>query len=187
MKKVAVFGSGNGSNFQAIVEYFREKPVIFTAISDKESSYFLKRAKNLDIKNFYLPFEKTAEFLNNNDFDLIVLAGYMRILPKSAITSKMINIHPSLLPELKGLNAIRRAYQGNYKITGISVHYVNDEVDSGEIIAQIPVKIEENEKLEELECRIHKLEHILYPHVIDHLLFNTGLDIGSLFIEGEEN
>lgn len=187
MKKVAVFGSGNGSNFQAIIDYFKDKDVEFIAVSDKKDSFFLQRAKNNNIKNYYVPFKETVEFLEKNVFDLIVLAGYMRVLPHNAIEGrKIINIHPSLLPEFKGLNAIEKAYNSKNKITGVTVHYVNEDVDSGVIISQASVKIEENMSLIELESEIHKIEHILYPHVIDHLLFNRKLCTLKLFSKGEQ-
>lgn len=171
MKKVAVFGSGNGSNFQAIVEYFQGKDVEFTCISDKSDAFILERAKNLGIRNIHIPFKDTYDFLCANKFDLVVLAGYMRIFPENVVKLvKMINIHPSLLPAFKGKDVIKAAYDAGAKVTGISVHYVNEEVDSGEIIAQVPVIIKDNMSLEELETEIHVVEHKLYPRVIEKIL-----------------
>ncbi|MEI7475022.1 MAG: phosphoribosylglycinamide formyltransferase [bacterium] len=186
MKKVAVFGSGNGSNFQAIIDYFKDLDIEFTAVSDKKDSFFLQRAKQNNIKNYFVPFEKTVDFLNKNDFDLIVLAGYMRILSAQALADrKIINIHPSLLPEFKGTKSIERAYNSDNERTGVTVHYVNEEVDAGEIIAQRAVRIKKDMLLSEMEIKIHKIEHILYPHVIEHLLFDTELCPDKLFCEGE--
>lgn len=188
MKKVAVFGSGNGSNFQAIIDYFKNRDIEFIAVSDKKDSFFLQRAKNNNIKNYYVPFKETVEFLEKNSFDLIVLAGYMRVLPPKAIVDrKIINIHPSLLPEFKGLNAIEKAYNSNKKETGVTVHYINEKVDEGEVISQSSVRIEENMSLIELESKIHKVEHILYPHIIEHLLFNSELCTVKLFSKGESH
>lgn len=175
MKKVAVFGSGNGSNFEAIVRHFKDKPVEFLCVSDKKDSYILERAKNHGIKSFHLPFKETVDFLRQNEFDLVVLAGYMRILPADAINlARMINVHPSLLPSFKGINAIKQAYDYGVKFTGITVHYVCEEVDAGEIIAQSTVKVKTGMTLEELELEIHKAEHELYPKVIEEVLFGNN-------------
>lgn len=176
MKKIAVFGSGNGSNFQAIIEYFQGKNIDFTCCSDKKDSYIHERAKNLSVKNFYVPFENTFEFIKKNPFELIVLAGYMRILPISIIkTANVINIHPSLLPAYKGINAIKKSYLDKSPKTGVTVHQVSEDVDSGNIIAQLPVSISDNMSLWEFETAIHKAEHFLYPRVIEHLLFKVPL------------
>ncbi len=180
MKQVAVFGSGDGSNFEAIIKYFKGKNIEFTCISDKKDSYILQRAKNHGIKSLFIPFKNSYNFLkeNKNKFDLVVLAGYMRILPPEAVSlTKMINIHPSILPAFKGINSIERAYNSGAKITGVTVHYVNEEVDAGPIIAQLPVLIKDDISLEELEQEVHKVEHKLYPLVIDNLLFGTPYEL----------
>jgi phosphoribosylamine--glycine ligase len=181
MKKVIVFGSGNGSNFEAIVRYFQNKSVEFLCVSDKKDAFILERAKKFGIQTYYVPFLETYEFLINHPFDLVVLAGYMKVLPKKVIElGKFINIHPSLLPAYKGKDVIKRAYEANEQVTGVTVHNVNEEVDSGKIIAQIPVTIEKNMTLEALEEKIHETEHFLYPKVIDNVLFpnkKTGLKV----------
>lgn len=175
MKKVAVFGSGNGSNFEAIVQYFKDKKdkeIEFTCISDKKDSFILERARNHSIKSYYVPFKETCSFLKEHHFDLIVLAGYMRILPKEVVElANFINIHPSLLPLYKGKDAIKRAYEDKVETTGVTVHYVNEEVDSGDIIKQVSVLIEEGMSLSMLETKIHEIEHKIYPLVIDQILF----------------
>lgn len=177
MKKIAVFGSGNGSNFEAIAKYFQGRDDIqLICISDKKDAFILQRATRLGIENHHIPFADTLEFLKANNFDLVVLAGYMRILPKE-ITEyiKIINIHPSLLPDFKGMDAIKQAYESGISQTGVTVHYVDEGVDTGPIIAQVSVTIENGITLKELEENIHKAEHYLYPRVIDHLLFNMPL------------
>ncbi len=184
MKRVAIFASGNGSNFEAIVRYFEGKDVEFICVTDKQDSYVRERAKKLGVRDFFVPFKETEKFLSENGFDLIVLAGYMRILPPNVLAlARFVNIHPSLLPEFKGLNSIQRAYESKVKTTGVSVHYVNENVDSGEIIAQIPIEIKENMTLEELETGIHQVEHLLFPHVISHILFDTPLKYCHLMEE----
>jgi phosphoribosylglycinamide formyltransferase-1 len=169
--KLAVFGSGNGSNFEAIVNYFKNKPVEITCISDKEDSYILQRAENLGMKSFYVPFEKTEKFLSKNSFDLIALAGYMRILPKRVLKfGDFINIHPSYLPNYKGISAIERAFNAGESYTGVSIHKVTTKIDSGEIIAQEKVLIYPNDTLNDLVERIHNIEHELYPQIIAKIL-----------------
>ncbi|OGH98674.1 MAG: phosphoribosylglycinamide formyltransferase [Candidatus Melainabacteria bacterium GWF2_32_7] len=174
MKKIAVFGSGNGSNFEAIAEYFQDRNDIkFVCISDKKDAFILERAKRLGIENYYVPFTNTLDFLKKNDFYLVVLAGYMRILPKEIVEYiKIINIHPSLLPDFKGMDAIKQAYEAGVEVTGVTVHYIDEGVDTGPVIAQVPVSIQVGMSLEQLEESVHKAEHQLYPQVIDHLLFN---------------
>lgn len=178
MTKIAIFASGNGSNFEAIIKYFKGKNVDFACVTDNSNAYVLKRAKNLNIKSFIVSFEKTYDFLKENKFDLVVLAGYMRILPENILAlSTFINIHPSLLPEFKGKNAIKRAYEAKAKETGVTIHYVTKEVDSGEIICQERLAIKENMTLEELENNIHKIEHEILPKTIEKLIQNKKYNV----------
>ncbi len=181
MTKIAIFASGSGSNFEAVINYFKNSSIEFTCVSDNYNAYVLKRAKRLGIKSFCIKYENTLAFLQKNKFDLIVLAGYMRILSEDMLKEgKFINIHPSLLPEFKGKNAIERAFNAKVKKTGVTVHYVSKEVDSGEIIAQKTVKINPDMTLKELEREIHKAEHKLLPRTIEKLIkqYNVLL-IGS--------
>lgn len=181
MKKVAIFASGNGSNFEAIVRYFENKDVEFLCVSDKKDAYVFERAKNCGVQSVHVPFKETADFLRANKFDLVVLAGYMRILSAEVLRlADFINIHPSLLPSFKGMHGIKDAYDYGVKVTGVSVHYVNEEVDAGKIIAQVPVFIEEGMSLEALEEKIHHVEHKLYPVVVNNLLFSQKVDYGFL-------
>lgn len=178
MKKIIVFGSGNGSNFQSIVEYFKNKDVEFVCVSNKQDAFILQRAKLLGIKHFYVPYADTYKFLEDQICDLVILAGYMRILPANVLKlHTFINIHPSLLPAYKGKDAIKRAFDAKENLTGVSVHYVNEEVDSGEIIVQQSLEIRREESLLELESRIHNIEHYIYPRVIDRVLFNSQVAI----------
>lgn len=176
-KQIAVLGSGSGSNFEAVIQYFFDKGyndlVEFSCITDKENAYIRNRAKKLGVKSDYVPFKETYNYLRNANFDLIVLAGYMRILPVEVLNiGTFINIHPSLLPSFKGMTAIKDAYNYGVKITGVTVHYVVEEVDAGEIIAQSPVFIEPKMSFEELEQKIHQAEHALYPKVVEQLFEN---------------
>ena len=180
-KHIAIMGSGEGTNFQAIAEYFKDKDVKITCLSDKLNAKILERAKNLGIENHYLPFEETAAYFGANSFDLIVLAGYMRILPDDVLElGRFINIHPSLLPAFKGKDAIQRAFLAGVKVSGVTVHWVTCELDGGKIIAQYPVLIDNLMHFDEFEQEIHKVEHILYPIVIDKLLKDEVFDFSDL-------
>ncbi|MDI3472611.1 MAG: phosphoribosylglycinamide formyltransferase 1 [Thermotogaceae bacterium] len=186
-KKIIVFGSGNGSNFQAIVEYFRSKrlPVeVLFLFCENPKAKIIERAKMLDVKVIVEDFKKfksrkdfdrkVEEILDKHSFDLLVLAGYMKILPEEIIKKykyMIINIHPSLLPAFPGLRAIEKAYNYGVKYTGITIHYVDEGVDTGPIIEQIALRIRNGESLKELEERIHRIEHYFYPRIIEKLLF----------------
>ncbi|QTA38875.1 phosphoribosylglycinamide formyltransferase [Thermosipho ferrireducens] len=179
---MVILASGNGSNFEAIVKALGEKYII-KLICDSKNAYVLKRAEKLKIAYRLIDYKRyrtREEFdkaifkeLKNETPDLIVLAGYKKILPSYIVDyfrNKIINIHPSLLPAFKGLNAIKQAFEYGVKYTGVTVHYVNEELDAGEIIAQEVVKIENEDTLETLEIKIHKLEHKLFPKIIDEIL-----------------
>lgn len=188
-RRIIVFGSGSGSNFEAIVRYIREKglPVeICYVFSDNPKAYILERARRLGVPSKVLPYRDfpSREAFNravlqmlqeSEPFDLLVLAGYMRILPPEIVRryyGKIVNIHPALLPAFPGLHAIERAYRHGVKVTGVTVHFVDEGVDTGPILAQEPVRIEEGDTLAQLEEKIHRVEHTLYPRVIRRLLFD---------------
>ena len=179
--KIAIFASGNGSNFEAIIRYFSNTKIRnsinniinidFSLICNKKEAFVLKRAQNLNIKSFLVDYKDTYNFLKEHKFDLCILAGYMRILDEKTLKlSTFINIHPSLLPKYKGLNAIKRAYLNQEKEYGITIHYVNEEVDSGKIIAQEKIDFDETDNFDIIEKKIHSLEHKLYPQVIEKIL-----------------
>lgn len=176
--KLAVLASGNGSNFEAIVEYFKNRSNIeITCICDNADAQVLNRAKALGIDSVYLPFEDNFDYFSEHKFDLYAMAGYMRILSKEVLElGTFINIHPALLPAFKGVDAIKQAYDYGSKITGVTIHYVSEKVDSGEIIAQSPVQIELGMNLKELEESIHEEEHGLYPMVIESLLYEKIIE-----------
>jgi phosphoribosylglycinamide formyltransferase-1 len=179
--------SGNGSNFEAICKYFsnnNSKEIkISHLITDNPKAHVIKRANRLEIKSKiidYSTFKNKEEYnkalfdyLKTLDFDLIVLAGYMRILPDYIVKyykNRIINIHPSLLPKYRGLNAIERAFNNKDEYIGITIHYVDEGVDTGKIILQKKIKIEKNWDLEKVEKEIHELEHKYYPQVINKIL-----------------
>ena len=183
MRRIVVLGSGEGTNFSAIVEYAHLKKwnVDFFAISDVPTSGFIQRAKKSGIAYKAIDGSVGKKHLNEEIFNalkklnpyLVVLAGYMRILPPKIVKefeNKIINIHPALLPSFKGAHAIEEAMNCGVKWTGVTVHYVDEGVDTGPIIAQAPVPIFNNDTIETLEARIHETEHAIYPIVIERIL-----------------
>lgn len=186
MKRVAVFASGSGSNFEAIVQACREQSLQFEVVllfSDKEQAYALERAKNLNIpahtfspKNFpdKNSYEKEiVKLLEDYEVEFIALAGYMRLVGPLLLNQyfgKIINIHPSLLPSFPGKDAIGQAIKKGVKITGVTIHYVDSGMDTGPIIAQEAVEVNETDTYETLQKKIQKIEHELYPKIIDKLL-----------------
>ena len=152
-------------------------------VCDNPKAYALKRAHQCKIPAVLVSpklfqsreaYEKViASILKSQDVDLVVLAGFMRILTPyfiKAYRDKIVNIHPSYLPQFKGVHAIRDAFQARVKETGVTVHRVTNELDSGPIILQKRVKILKNDTLESLEKRIHAVEHKLYPLAIRQLI-----------------
>ena len=179
-------GSGNGSNFQAIVEYIRERNLavrVVAMITDNPRAHIIERARNLGVDATTLDYrgignkalynQMLLETLTRLEPDLVALAGYMRIVPPEivrAFSGRMINIHPALLPSFPGLDAIKQAWDHGVKVTGVTVHYIDERVDTGPIIDQAPVIVEPADTLETLEEKIHRLEHELYPRVIERIL-----------------
>ncbi|MBU0278987.1 MULTISPECIES: phosphoribosylglycinamide formyltransferase [unclassified Gemella] len=187
VSRVAIFSSGNGSNFEAIVKEWQagniKNMAIDLLLSDKADAYVLKRAEKYNIekavltqKNFSdkASYEKEIlKLLIEKNIDFIVLAGYMRLIGETILNSyegKIINIHPSILPAFKGKDAIQMALDYGVKYTGVSIHWVDRGMDTGKIIAQEVVAVEDNDNYESLAKKIHKIEHNLYPKVINELL-----------------
>ena len=186
--KFAVFASGNGSNLQAIIDAVKKgdiKAELVLVFSNKRDARALKRAQEAGIKTFCLvpkdyvsrqSFERDLLIhLKEEGIDFIVLAGYMLLLTPFFIKSyskKILNVHPSLLPSFKGVNGIKDAVTYGAKVTGVTVHFVDDKMDHGPIILQEAFKIAEGDTLETLAEKIHHVEHKLYPKAI--ALFADG-------------
>ena len=191
IKKLAVLVSGNGSNLQSIIDSINIGEIntnISLVISNIETAYALTRAKkeNLDSavlnhKNFSSreSFDQAlSELLTKYEVDLIVLAGFMRILSNSFIEKfnrKIINIHPSLLPKYPGLNTHEKVINNKDKFHGVTIHLVDEGLDSGPIIAQARFKATKYEDIDSLITKVHSLEHKLYPLII------------KMIVEGEIN
>jgi len=191
--KIVILGSGNGSNALAILKLASENALgeakIVGVLSDVEDAGILEHAKNHGVSNRFInpgtiSSKLTGKFEDNwideiKQFspDLIVLAGFMRVIKQkflSTFNNKIINLHPSLLPSFPGLNSIKQAFEKKVKITGCTVHWVNEEIDGGEIIAQAPVRVMEGDTLLSITQKVHAAEYMLLPSVI------KGLSDGNL-------
>ena len=182
MKKIAVLISGQGSNLQAIIEACQTGFIlgkIVTVISNKIDSFGLERAKSADIPSRIflrqdfasnLDMDKAiGDYLEDLSVDLIVLAGYMKILTKpftQRFAGKILNIHPSLLPKYPGLHTYQRALENGDKEHGTTIHFVNEELDGGAIVLQAKVPIYPGDTVEEIELRTREQEYHIYPLVI---------------------
>ena len=208
MKKIAVLISGQGSTLQAIIEACQTGFIpgkIVTVISNKIDSFGLERAKSADIPSrVFLRQDFTSnldmdkaigDYLEDLNIDLIVLAGYMKILTKpftQRFSGKILNIHPSLLPKYPGIHTYQRALENGESEHGTTVHFVNEEIDGGAIVLQAKVPIFPGDTIEEIELRTREQEYHIYPLVIkwfveDRLKLENGiayLDTSPLPISG---
>lgn len=186
--RIVILGSGRGSNAEAILRAQRESRLgraqVVQIYSDRPEAGILALGQQYDVPALFLdpaPYKTKLDGAAEQHYiaaiescrpDLIVLAGFMRVLKMpfiAAFDGKIINLHPSLLPSFPGLDAIGQALRRGVKITGCTVHAVTIEVDGGPIIDQAPVRIEENDTLETLTEKVHAAEHALLPVVIARL------------------
>ncbi|MCR8636428.1 phosphoribosylglycinamide formyltransferase [Paenibacillus radicis (ex Xue et al. 2023)] len=197
--RIAVFASGSGSNFQAIADAVNagrlagdsvtDSPMhprldvrIELLVCDRPKAQVVERARQLGVPAFVFrpkdyadreTYEKEIlERLQALEIDLVVMAGYMRLITNVLVEplyGRLINIHPSLLPSFPGLDAIKQALDYGVKVTGVTVHYVDGGMDTGPIIAQRSVEITPQDTEESLAARIHEIEHVLLPQVIERI------------------
>jgi phosphoribosylglycinamide formyltransferase-1 len=187
VKRIAVFASGSGSNFEAIVHAARSERLpdveVALLVCDKPGAKVLERAERLGVETFVFDpkaYPDKAAFeteivgqLQQKEISLVVLAGYMRLVGEvllSAYEGKIINLHPSLLPAFPGKDAVGQALAYGVKITGVTVHFVDAGLDTGPIIAQLPVAVEQDDTAEALSARIHQVEHQLLVDVIGQII-----------------
>ncbi|MDD5109484.1 MAG: phosphoribosylglycinamide formyltransferase [Candidatus Omnitrophica bacterium] len=186
---LAIFASGNGSNFSAIVKAIKQNKIkirMTILVCDRPEAFVIKRAQKAKIPIILVnrqDFSSRADFegaiiqrLRSYKINLIVLAGFMRILSAFFVKryhNRIMNIHPSLLPDFKGAQAIKDVLNHKVAMTGVTVHFIDEEVDSGPIILQQKIKIKKQDTLVSLEKRVHAVEHELYPEAI------------KLFIDGK--
>ena len=191
IKKLAVLVSGNGSNLQSIIDSINIGEInanISLVISNIETAFALTRAKQENLNSAFLnhknfssreSFDQAlSELLIKHEVDLIVLAGFMRILSNSFIEKfnrKIINIHPSLLPKYPGLNTHEKVINNKDKFHGVTIHLVDEGLDSGPIIAQARFVATKYKDIDGLITKVHSIEHKLYPLII------------KMIIEGEIN
>lgn len=178
--RVGVFASGSGTNLQAILDAQIDTIEIVLVFSNKSDAYALERAKThnipalvIDHKGYKSREEYDSDIIKALEpykLDLIVLAGYMRILSPvfvRAYKDKIINIHPALLPSFPGINSAKQALEYGVKFTGVTVHFVDEGVDTGPIILQSVVEIEDDDTEETLLKKIHRVEHQIYPKSLE--------------------
>ena len=183
MTRIVVLISGNGSNLQALIDAEQRGELgggqIVAVISNRADAYGLTRARNADLAAEHLSHKDFADReafdaalmarIDNYQPDLIVLAGFMRILTPAFVrhfAGKMLNIHPSLLPKYPGMHTHARALEAGDSEHGASVHFVTEGVDEGPIILQARIAVMENDTPETLQQRVHQIEHQLYPRAV---------------------
>ncbi len=181
--KVAVLISGNGSNLQSLIDNFKKESLIDIkcVISNKENAFGLERATEANIDNYFVDhtkFRTREEFdqelikiLEEYDPDLIVLAGFMRILSELFVEKyigKLINIHPSLLPKYPGLETHKKVIENKDSHHGVTIHYVDKTLDGGPICAQSQMEVT-TDNIKDLQNQIHQIEHEMYPLVIKQI------------------
>ena len=185
-RKLAIFVSGNGTNMENILKEIKAGRIPAEAalvVSDNPGAYALKRAEKTNVecvvterKNFPSKEAFEAEIrrhLERKKIDYIILAGFMRILSPGfvrAFPKRILNVHPALLPKFPGAHAIRDAWEAKEKVTGVTIHYVDEGVDTGPAILQREVRIDPKDTLESLEKKVHAVEYELYPEAINLVL-----------------
>ena len=185
MKRLAVLASGSGTNFEAIAKACNEGRIeaeVVLLVCDNPSAKVLDRADRLGIpamtfvpKTYYDKSEYEEQIVRRlwaAQVDLVCLAGYMRIVGETllkAYEGRIINIHPALLPSFKGAHGIRDAFDYGVKVFGVTIHYVDETLDGGRIIAQRSFEYDGGD-IEEVEAKIHQIEHQLYPETIQKLI-----------------
>ena len=171
--RLGVMCSGNGTNFENIIRSVTKHEVVMM-IHNKKECGAIKRAAKFGIPHCYVNAkdeEKMVELFRVWRVDYIILAGYMRIIKNpSAFHCPLINVHPSLLPKYKGLHAVEQALESGDKVTGCSVHYVNEELDGGEVILQSEVPILPEDDVKSLTKAIQRKEYAILPIVINEHL-----------------
>ena len=164
--------SGNGTNFENIVRTCNKDEVVLM-IHNKRDCGAARRAQKLGIPHCHISHKNEKQMIQLFEawrVDLIILAGYMRVLKNpSAFPCPIINVHPSLLPKYKGLNVVERAMEAGEEFTGCTVHYVNEELDGGEIIMQSKVPILSDDTVESLTKEIQRKEYAILPEAIKYV------------------
>jgi phosphoribosylglycinamide formyltransferase-1 len=180
--RIVVLASGSGTNLQAILNQLHggeEGIAVVGVASDKSDAMALERARTADVETAVFPAAEyddraardraLGDWIEDLEADLVVLAGYMQLLTPEFVgrfRNRVINVHPALLPSFPGIDALQQAIDHGSKITGVTVHFVDEGVDSGPIILQRPVPIPQSREWAEAEKTIHATEHALLPEAI---------------------
>ena len=185
MIKIAVLVSGSGSNLQALIDANLSGQIV-GVISNKPEAYALERAQKAGIATAVIEHKQYPnreafddvmhQQLLDWDVDLVVLAGFMRILSAKFVQAwegKMVNIHPSLLPHYKGMHTHQRVLNTGDVFHGCTVHYVTAELDAGQALAQGVLKVNVHDNASSLASRVHVLEHVIYPQVVEWICTGT--------------
>ena len=192
--KIGVLLSGSGTNLQAIIDAVRDDGLsvdIVEVVSSRPDAYGIERAREAGIpvlvmnRASYADVEaadaRIVEALREAGAEYVVMAGYMRkVTPVmlAAFPDRVLNLHPALLPSFKGAHAIQDAFDAGVKVTGVTVHFANEDYDKGPIVAQEPVRVEEGWTVDQLEEAIHAVEHVLYPRVL-RLIAEGRVSVGA--------
>lgn len=182
--RLAILASGRGSNAVALIKAAQQENFpaeVVLVLSDNRDAPVLEKVRSLGVKaiwlnpgpkrTFLIPEveAKWIQVLREHNIDYVLLAGFMRVIKKpmlDAFADRILNIHPALLPSFKGLDAQRQAWEYGVKYSGATVHFVDDSLDSGPIILQEPVKVEDDDTPESLAARILEAEHRIYPEAV---------------------
>lgn len=190
--RIGVLVSGSGTNLQAILDAIENGLLhakVVHVVSSRPDAFGIQRANEANVpctvlnrsvyEDVFAADERIVDALQGAGVEYVVMAGYMRKCTPvllDAFPDRVVNLHPALLPSFKGAHAIQEAYDAGVKVTGVTVHFANEDYDKGPIIAQEPVRVDEGCTLDELEEKIHNIEHILYPYAIE-LLAQGRIDI----------
>ncbi len=188
LKNIAIFASGNGSNAENIISYFRKKPVAKVAVilTNRQNAGIIQRAERLGIqckvfnkKQLYQS-EEILQYLKDLGIDWVVLAGFLWIIPTNIIRAypnHIVNIHPALLPGfggkgMYGMHVHEAVIRSGVRESGISIHLVDEHYDQGKIVFQAKITIDENDTAETLANKIHQLEYRHFPVILEQLILN---------------
>ena len=188
LQRIAIFASGSGTNAQNIIEYFSENEfvVIDSLWSNNSNAYALERAKKLGVETFVFTRDEyrntnfVVEELQKRKVSLVVLAGFLWLIPLNLIRNfRIINIHPALLPKyggkgMYGMNVHQAVVDNKDTMSGISIHYVNEKYDEGEIIFQARCPVSPTDSPEDVAAKVHELEYKYFPEVIEKVLFDRN-------------
>lgn len=185
-KRIAIFASGSGSNAQKLMEHFKRNPEaeVVLILTNNPQAYVLQRADNFEVpshiftRHEFFETDDVIRLLKNLQVDLIVLAGFLWLIPESllkAFPNKIINLHPALLPKyggkgMYGDHVHKAIMDAKEEESGITIHFVNEQFDEGEIIHQSKFKIEPGDNLEMIKFKGQQLEHLHFPKVVEALL-----------------